>query len=552
MKFKIDPKNITSIRSLLVLLSLITACLTSNAAVIEVKPNAKLPTGLIQKAIDRANNGDVVLVYPGTFSENLDLGKKQIVIESKQGASSTIIIANNKLDSVVTLNGGTIRGFTLTGGTGRPRKSSYGNDYYGGGVYASGNSIIENCIIFGNGHGKPKVNSGTFAGGVYAGGKGANVVIRNSLLYDNFAWASGGAVLTDHGAEIRIENSTLYGNQSTNFFGHQGGVAMANGGKVEIVNSILWANSGDEIGAFAGIYSQGTQAIVRYSMIEGGHQGEGNLFVAQPGFINPSEVAGSDSILGTKDDGLRPTAESPIIGQANAEEFTNLTGTDLAGFLRLQGAKPEIGCYEFGNLVNSDRDTPPPPPATDPGTPPDPDYKETIAELKRLLAEKDKKLAHCETEMAAKEKQVGELTLEKRELEGEVKSLNGKVTGLEKEVATLKSDNEGLQGQIQNLREDNQNLNYELTTTTEHLEEAIKVAETPFINGWVYDPVRGWLFTDAEHFPLVYTHNDQSWNYYELGSSDPRYFYNYTTQEWVAWDAEPQEADQLVATNNNL
>ena len=201
---------------------------------------------------------------------------------------------------------------------------------------------------------------------------------------------------------------------------------------------------------------------------------------------------------------------------------------------------------------SDDRDTPPPPPATDPGTPPDPDYKDTIAELKRLLAEKDKKLAHCEKEMDAKNKEIGELTSENAKLQGEVKSLNGKVTGLETEVATLKTDNEGLKGQIQNLREDNQNISYELTVANEHLEEAITVAETPFINGWVYDPARGWIFTDAEHFPLVYTHNDESWNYYELGSSDPRYFFNYTTQEWVAWDTVPEEVEQTVAANTNL
>jgi formylglycine-generating enzyme required for sulfatase activity/FtsZ-binding cell division protein ZapB len=185
-------------------------------------------------------------------------------------------------------------------------------------------------------------------------------------------------------------------------------------------------------------------------------------------------------------------------------------------------------------------------------TPPDPDYKDTIAELKRLLAEKDKKLAHCETEMAAKQKQIGELTSTNAQLQGEVKSLNGKVTGLEQEVATLKSDNEGLKGQIQHLREDNQNISNELTVANNLLEEAIRVAETPFINGWVYDPVRGWLFTDAEHFPLVYTHKTDTWHYYELGSSEPRYFYNYTSQEWVAWDAAPEETQQLVASNNNL
>ena len=191
-------------------------------------------------------------------------------------------------------------------------------------------------------------------------------------------------------------------------------------------------------------------------------------------------------------------------------------------------------------------------PEKGPGAPPAPDYLETIAQKSEEIRKQANELKTANQEIDAKNKEIGQLTSENAKLQGEVKSLNGKVTSLEKQVATLKTDNEGLKGQIQNLREDNQNINYELTTTTEHLEEAIKVAETPFINGWVYDPARGWIFTDAEHFPLVYTHNDQSWNYYELGSSAPRYFYNYTTKEWVAWDAQPEENDQTLANNTNF
>jgi len=191
-------------------------------------------------------------------------------------------------------------------------------------------------------------------------------------------------------------------------------------------------------------------------------------------------------------------------------------------------------------------------PEAGPGTPPAPDYLVTIAQKSEEIRKQADELKQANDEIATQAIQIGELTSENAKLQGEVKSLNGKVTGLETEVVALKTDNEGLKGQIQNLREDNQNIRYELTSTTEHLEEAIQVAETPFINGWVYDPARGWIFTDAEHFPLVYTHNDQSWNYYELGSSDPRYFYNYTTQEWVAWDAQPEETEQTVASNSNF
>ena len=205
-----------------------------------------------------------------------------------------------------------------------------------------------------------------------------------------------------------------------------------------------------------------------------------------------------------------PTTSQPVtIGlyQGASNGYFKGSIDDVRIYDRALSEEEVLALYELESTnPNEDRPTPPPAPGTGGLTPPDPDYKDTIAELKRLLAEKDKKLAHCETEMAAKQKQIGELTSTNAKLQGEVKSLNGKVTALETEVAALKTDNDELKGKIQNLREDNQNISHELTVTNEHLEEAIQVAETPFINGWVYDPVRGWLFTDAEHFPLVYTH----------------------------------------------
>jgi len=187
-----------------------------------------------------------------------------------------------------------------------------------------------------------------------------------------------------------------------------------------------------------------------------------------------------------------------------------------------------------------------------PGAPPSADYLGTIAQKSEELRKQANELQKANQEIAENKKEISLLSSENVKLQGEVKSLNGKVTGLEQEVVSLKTDNEELKDQIQNLREENQNVSYELTVTNEHLEKAIQVAETPFINGWVYDPAKGWLFTDSNHFPLVYTHNDQSWNYYELGSSQPRYFFNYKSQEWVAWDAIQLESVQLVASNQNL
>jgi|GEM_PF-1272263 len=313
-----------------------------------ILPIDDVPFTTIQNAIDIAQVGDVVRVPSGTYVENLNFGSKQIVLESISGPAHTILQAADKLNSVVILNGATIRGFTITGGTGKPAKSSYGFDYYGGGINARGESVIERCIITGNGKGVARKSAGTFAGGVYAG-SGSKITLRDSLLYDNYAWACGGALLVDHGANMKIENCTIFGNDSTNFFGHQGGVGMANGGKVQIENSIIWGNSGDEIGAFASIYARGTQATVSHSLIEGGFTGTGNLKVSSPGFVNQNNPKGLDGILGTVDDGLRPTSKSPVIGKAWNDLNGDLSQTDICGFLRVQGEEMDMGCYEFGN-----------------------------------------------------------------------------------------------------------------------------------------------------------------------------------------------------------
>ena len=317
-----------------------------------ILPIGDTPFTSIQDAIDAALDGDKVLVPPGTYVENLDFGTKQIVLESIAGPAETVLRAKDKLNSVVIMNGSTIRGFTITGGTGKPAKSSYGSDYYGGGIYSRGKSVIERCIIYGNGKGVARKNAGTFAGGVYAG-KGSSLTLRDSLIYDNYAWACGGALLVDHGAKVRIENCTIFGNNSTSFFGHQGGVGMANGGKVEMVNSIVWGNSGDEIGAFSGIYARGTEAVVTHSMIQGGYKGTGNITSVSPFFLNSGNVFGTDKILGTKDDGLRLTSNSPVLDKAIKESKPDGSGTDLCGFLRIQGKAMDMGCYEFGNMLPS-------------------------------------------------------------------------------------------------------------------------------------------------------------------------------------------------------
>jgi len=77
--------------------------------------------------------------------------------------------------------------------------------------------------------------------------------------------------------------------------------------------------------------------------------------------------------------------------------------------------------------------------------------------------------------------------------------------------------------------------NSEITQLTSELKEAIRVAQVPFISGWFYDPENGWLYTDAESYPLIYKQSTSSWHFYELGSHAPKYFYSYETELWEEW-----------------
>jgi hypothetical protein len=112
-----------------------------------------------------------------------------------------------------------------------------------------------------------------------------------------------------------------------------------------------------------------------------------------------------------------------------------------------------------------------------------------------------------------------------------VNNLNGQVTSL----TDRKLENS--EGQVTNLREDNRNLAGHCNKlSNEQLVESDRIAKTPFVHDWIYTPDHGWLHIDPQNFPIIYKNDTQSWHFYEQGSINPRYFYNFNEQKWEAWD----------------
>ncbi|MBR4654923.1 MAG: SUMF1/EgtB/PvdO family nonheme iron enzyme [Kiritimatiellae bacterium] len=297
----------------------------------------------IQAAIDASSAGDTILVAPGTYNERIEISRR-VEVKSASGAKNTTVHGLSGYAAVRIMEnatGATIDGFEITGGTGEPNPSSYGYDYYGGGVRCRTSATIRNCIIHGNGHGTPRTDSGTFGGGISSAS--GSVLVENCLFYDNFAWACGGAIFVESDdGEMTLVNCTIYGNDSTDFFGYQGGVGLANGATVKVKGCIVWNNGGSQIDAFSSVYSSGTMAAVSYSCVQGGvtkknvatlNVGAGNIS-ATPNFV---DAANGD---------YRLTAGSPCIDAGDNSYVTS--DKDLAGNARIANGTVDIGCYEYG------------------------------------------------------------------------------------------------------------------------------------------------------------------------------------------------------------
>ena len=122
----------------------------------------------IQAAIDEASPGDTVLVggglydhgyttTPGYSSLNRVVITKNITVRSSDGWAATQINGKaiglpKELEEVrcVFMTTGLLQGFTLTNGFARTGSGDLVYDQSGGGVFASGDAQIEDCVLVGN------------------------------------------------------------------------------------------------------------------------------------------------------------------------------------------------------------------------------------------------------------------------------------------------------------------------------------------------------------------------------------------------------------------
>ncbi len=220
-------------------------------------------------------------------------------------------------------------------------------DSTGGAIYAAPESFeLSHCQFYNN---IAENGAGVFLSGSSLPPAGS--AITNCLFRDNVATDQGGGLYVGLDTKLAIRNSTL----SDNVAATSGSGMFVADDEVSVVNSIVWGNSGIQVGGAGDVN-------FRYSIIPGFQNGL-NCFTANPLFVNaaagdyrlqaasPAIEAGSNVLL--------PQDLNDIDADGS---FLELLPLDLAGQPRVQMvdkrsggcdglAVVDLGAYECAGVI---------------------------------------------------------------------------------------------------------------------------------------------------------------------------------------------------------
>lgn len=227
----------------------------------------------IQEAIDEAENGDTILVHPGTYREKINFNGKNIVVCSMfvttgdtsyisttiiRDGDGSVMIFDNGEDSTAVLSG-----FTIKNGSGEYIPVL---GHFGGGIYCSSSSprlsnllitknftevgggialfysspILENVTVYGN--------HALEVGGIYC--RDSNPRLMNVTIRGNGSWTTsskcGGISLIK--SDPYMENVTI----KDNGYGYGGGGIYMSGSSLTLINGKI-INNGTDSGEGGGI-----------------------------------------------------------------------------------------------------------------------------------------------------------------------------------------------------------------------------------------------------------------------------------------------------------
>jgi hypothetical protein len=243
----------------------------------------------IQSAINATAHGDTVLVYPGTYYENINYSGKNITVASLELTTgnpayreSTIIDGNNAGSCVMVISheiNASIYGFTIQHGSGWTYIQNGAQVSIGGGIrirYASDFRIVS-CVI--------KENRATAGGGINI--LQGTMHLIDTLIYHNYASQIGGGILFEMDSNCNFD----YNQRCSIYENHAGAMndigASEVGGVIDIVLDTFTVNPpsvyySNYVYLFSGGYGYFTYDILNAYRAEINH----NIYVSPLGNDN--------------------------------------------------------------------------------------------------------------------------------------------------------------------------------------------------------------------------------------------------------------------------
>lgn len=340
---------------------------------IEFSPFIHVPgeVSTIQGAIDMASEGDVILVTPGTYEENVDFLGKSIhlrsdvdgdpwtvdldpegtVIDAKM--SGTVVSMRNNEDSKPVMEG-----FTIYDGYAEK----------GGGIWCETDAVIRNNIITSceahqRGGGiyfincAPRIvnniivdnDSDQRGGGIYGhtgnAQSGSETLIQGNLIIRNFAVIQGAGIFLRGEDRHTLVNNSISGNLSADT---SAGLHCRRGSRVAVTNTIFWGNICSD--AFTirvgGTVEEPAEISLDYSIVSGGQT---RVFVDPYSTLDwgPNMLDEDPLFVDLAHDDLHISALSPCI---NRGTNSHTSTTDFDGDARPFMGSVDIGADEYAGL----------------------------------------------------------------------------------------------------------------------------------------------------------------------------------------------------------
>ena len=213
----------------------------------------------------------------------------------------------------------------------------------GGGMSNSSSSPTLIDVIF---SGNLAVDSG---GGIF-NVDGSAPTLTNAIFSGNISSDNGGGMTNNAGSSPTLTNVTFSGN-TAGLYG--GGMVNGDDSSPTFRNCIFWGNNAPQ-NSQIGNLGEGVSPTINHSLVMGsggsgagwdsrlGIDGDGNID-ADPLFV---DVDGADDTVGTLDDNLRLSRNSPAIDTGNSSHVPLGITTDLDGDPRIINSSVDMGAFE--------------------------------------------------------------------------------------------------------------------------------------------------------------------------------------------------------------